>query len=530
MPKFYTRRSMNYVKEHWGKEDSAQNVTFQDTESFFASMIKPDDWILDDQTWNDLDMNQNYLKMNRTYSMPGQQILYNMLRILKFDEPELRRRNTLVEYFRMNPEQRQKVQCVLRYLGKEDYDSAAGLLYKKTPPLPKASAWVLPATFGMILSLVSIPFLQFRSILLIVIFFIMNMVVHNQMNRETEAAMPGIRYLVRMLLASQELARLNLPELSEYNDFFRKAVDKCKPLLKKSASLKITGGQDPFGLAVYLNIMFLIEARAYLRCISLLKDYAPVLRALYRRLGELDAFQSMASVKRALRHSCRPVFTEKKRYLRAEQIGYPLLAGAVCNDITLDGRNMVLTGSNMSGKSTFLRTLGVNAVLAQTFDMTFAKHYEASFFHVITSISPSDSLMEGRSYYMAEAKALLRMVYALDDDETSSLLLIDEIFRGTNPTERVAGASALLQYFSHHNCIVIVATHDTEITRQVEDQYDKYHFEETVTKDSLEFDYKLKTGELRRPNGIHILEYIGYPREITDQALELVREKLPEDP
>ena len=528
MPNFYSKKTMKYVQDRWGKEDEAQGVEFPDTEDFFVRMMRKDDWILDDQTWNDLDMNRNYLKMNRTFSMPGQQCLYNMLRILEFDEEELKRRSRIIDFFRMNKEKREQVQCLLRFLGKESYDTSCGLLYKQIPELPSVRAWVLPSVIGMIASFFTIPFWGVRSIMLIVIFFLINMVIHHLMNKATESSMAGIRYISRMLMVAKEMKKLDLPELKEYNEFFEKVVDKCGVIMRKNRSLGLSASQDMMGIMTYFNIMFLVEARAYLRCVTYIREYAPALRTLYRRLGELDALQSMASVRRGMRHSCRPVFTEKENYLSAEQIGYPMLPGAVCNDITLDGRNLVLTGSNMSGKSTFLRTLGVNAILAQTFDMVMAKRYEASMFNVLTSISPSDDLAEGTSYYMAEAKALLRMVNALEEGP-SALLLIDEIFRGTNPTERVAAASSLLEYLSHKNCMIVVATHDIEITEKVSSLYDSYHFEEKVTKDTLEFDYLLKKGVLKKPNGIHILEYLGYPDEIVSQALRDVAKSMDEE-
>jgi len=231
----------------------------------------------------------------------------------------------------------------------------------------------------------------------------------------------------------------------------------------------------------------------------------------------------VASVRRGMRYCAKPHFVEEHGVLRAEKIGHPGLINPVCNDLAIEGKNIVITGSNMSGKSTFLRTLGLNAVLAQTFYMTMAKSYEASWFNVVTSISPEDDLEEGKSYYMAEATALLRMVKVVED-ERCSLLLIDEIFRGTNPMERVAGASALLEYLSKRNCLVVVATHDQEITKNIEDQYDQYHFEEKVTKESLEFDYLIKPGPLTSPNGIRILDYLGYPEEIVEDALAHVEE------
>lgn len=522
MAKLFKKTTLRFIQSHWGKEDENQDVNFKDLEDFFVHMMKKEDWILDDQTWNDLDMNRTYMRMNRTYSMPGQQCLYNMLRILQFDEEELKRRNRMIEYLQHNKEQREKLQCLLYFLGKEEYDGAASILYKGTPKLPPGRAWVLPATLGMIASIVSIPFMGVRAVILVVIFFIMNMIIHNGMNKYTEAALPGIRYLAKMLMVAREIAKLKIPELdSNYNPFFEKVVDKCRIILKKNKAIG-TISTDPLGLGEYLKIAFLTEARAYLRTCVYIDQFAPALRTLYRRLGELDAFQSVASMRRGLRYCCKPEFVPQKDYFNAVQMGHPMIKGAVCNDITIEGKNVVLTGSNMSGKSTFLRTIGVNAILAQTFYMAMAKKYQTSFFNILSSISPSDDLMEGRSYYMAEAESLLRMIQNADGPYCS-ILLIDEIFRGTNPTERVAAASSLLTYLSERNCMVIVATHDIEITENVKEHYDSYHFEEEVTKDSMEFDYLLKPGVLKKPNGIRILEYIGYPEEITKRALEAVQ-------
>ena len=83
MANFFKKTTLRFIQNHWGKEDDQQELDFKDLEDFFVQMMKKDDWILDDQTWNDLDMNRTYMKMNRTFSNPGQQCLYNMLRIFQ---------------------------------------------------------------------------------------------------------------------------------------------------------------------------------------------------------------------------------------------------------------------------------------------------------------------------------------------------------------------------------------------------------------------------------------------------------------
>ena len=522
MAKYYKKSRIQYVQSHWGKDFSdirKEELSFRDTENHFVSMMKRADWILDDQTWNDLEMNEVYCKMDRAYSKPGAQVLYNELRTPVFDEKELKRRDRVMDYILHHQEQRDKLGCIFYSLGRSEYDGACSLLFKGIPKLPEYASWTNTLAILMLISLISIPFFKLSGLMFAVIMFVVNPFYHQKLNRRTEAAMPGVRYIASMIDAAEEIANLQIPQLeADYGDFFQKCAKKCAPLRKKAGVFGGGGGGDLAGLLEYIQILFLVEDRAYIRCTNLLEEYAPVLRVLYRKLGELDALMAVASFRRGLRRSAKPVFVEEPQVLRVENIIHPLLEReGVANSLTVEQKNVVITGSNMSGKSTFLRTIATGALMAQTFYTVCADSYEASFFNIVTSISPSDDLMGGKSYYMAEAEALLRMLRVVEEKRTS-LLIVDEIFRGTNPIERVAAASSLLRYLGERNTLVIVATHDIEITNKVADQYDSYHFGENVTKEKLDFDYTLKRGVLKAPNGIRILEYLGYPEEITEEA------------
>ena len=517
MASIFSKKALNYVAGRWGKEDEDPELDIKQTENFFVEMMKKNDWILDDLTWNDLDMNRVFKKVNRTFSVSGQQCLYNMMRIIQYDEEELKRRDRVIQFFQHNKEEREQLQACFYHLGKSRFDGACSLLFKGIPQMPSYINWLTPMTFGIIISIILLPFLGVRMLLPLLFFFIGNVVLHNRLNVHTEATMPAIIYIGKMLRVAEEIAKINDPRLKEYNEFFSKCVSKCAKLKRKTRNMGVIEN-DPLGIAEFVNMAFLVQARGYVRCVKDVEENAAALRVLYRRLGELDALQSVASYRRGQRNYCTPEFVEDNSYLEAEEIIHPLLRDAVSNSITMQDRNVLITGSNMSGKSTFLRTIAINAVTAQTIYTVSAKRYKTSFFQILTSISPSDDLMEGTSYYMAEAEALLRMLNILSEDRCS-LLIIDEIFRGTNPMERVAAASSLLQYMAERNTMVIVATHDIEITQKVQNQYDSYHFTENVTKDSLDFDYKLRPGTLKSPNGIRILEYIGYPDEIVQNAL-----------
>ena len=521
MPKFYKKGRMEYVESHWGKDftDSRRaDVNFRDKEEGFVSMMKRADWILDDQTWNDLEMNHVYCKLDRAYSTPGEQVLYNEMRTLQFDETELVRRDRLMDFITRNKEERNKLGCLLSYLGKEEYDGALSLLFRGVPKMPSYANWAGTLTIAMLAAIVSIFVYPMTGIFLTVAMFVANTIFHQKLNRQTEATMPGVQYIAKMLAVAEELGNLSIPQLEkDYNSFFRKCAKRCE-LIRKKAGRIGSEGSDALGIFDYFKTIFLVDDRAFIRSVKFIEEDAPVLRVLYRKIGELDALMSVASYRRGVRRITKPEFTGEPRYFHAENILHPLLEEGVPNSLEIkEGHNVVITGSNMSGKSTFLRTLATAAIMAQTFYTVCADSYKASFFNILTSISPSDDMIGGKSYYMAEAEALQRM-FPLLSEERTSLLVVDEIFRGTNPIERVAAASALLSYLAKHNALVVVATHDIEITQKVADQYTSYHFSENVTKDKLDFDYKLKPGILKTPNGIRILEYLGYPEEITEEA------------
>jgi len=266
----------------------------------------------------------------------------------------------------------------------------------------------------------------------------------------------------------------------------------------------------------YVYIAFLVEERAFYSVIDEINKYKLELKELYLALGEIDALISASSYRAGLEKYVEPELQMGKRIIEAENIVHPLIEKPVANSITIDNRGVILTGSNMSGKSTFLRTLGVNALLAQTIYTCTADKYHGGYFRIISSISPDDNLMSGKSYYLGEAEALLNIIKSCNW-EVPLLSFIDEIFRGTNPVERVSAAVEILNYLINNNALVLVATHDLELTKMVDD-YDCYYFREDVDENGLKFDYLIKKGVSPTRNAIRILKYIGYPDDIINKA------------
>lgn len=171
----------------------------------------------------------------------------------------------------------------------------------------------------------------------------------------------------------------------------------------------------------------------------------------------------------------------------------------------------------MSGKTTFLRTLIINSILAQSIYTCFADEFTTPLLKQFSSIRIDDNLMEAKSYFLEE----VTIVSSLINEVTSTnqnIFFLDEVFKGTNTVERIASAKAILSYLNRHNNIVIVSTHDVELADMLKDEYDLYHFSETIQQDQLHFDHKLKAGPLKTRNAIKILELSNFPADIIDEA------------
>ncbi|HYL97787.1 MAG TPA: MutS family DNA mismatch repair protein, partial [Blastocatellia bacterium] len=202
----------------------------------------------------------------------------------------------------------------------------------------------------------------------------------------------------------------------------------------------------------------------------------------------------------------------------ARQIGHPLLLRGrrVVNDFRLDHehRITVLTGSNMSGKSTFLRTLGANLSLAYAGAPVNAERLTISLFSVFTCIKVSDSVADGLSYFYAEVKRLKALLESVVSDKSRHhFVLIDEIFRGTNNRERRIGSWAFIKRLSTTDCLGAVATHDLELVKLADEMpsISNYHFREDVTDGRMVFDYELRSGPSPTTNALKIMELEGLP-------------------
>jgi hypothetical protein len=205
-------------------------------------------------------------------------------------------------------------------------------------------------------------------------------------------------------------------------------------------------------------------------------------------------------------------------FLKADDLGHPLIAQPqrVGNDLHLEGLGQILliTGSNMSGKSTFLRTVGVNLCLAQAGAPVCASSFRSSWVRLVCCIRVDDSVASGLSFFYAEVKRLRALLDAARDGALPPVLfLIDEIFKGTNNRERLTGSRAFIKDLAQRNAFGLLTTHDLELTDldRTIPTLRNAHFQETVAAGALQFDYKLRAGSCPTTNALRIMELEGLP-------------------
>lgn len=467
---------------------------------------------IDGFTYKDLHLDSLYKKLNKVHSTPGEEVLYFLLRTPEKDVYTLKKREEIISYFKQESNEKKKLEKYLSKVGKTIFYTGSVLWNK----LYDNSSFRILSIFGAFLpTILIILFLYSKSTAILISAFVSIMINYYlaiQLDKLTAGGINSLGYFGRLFSNSEKISKIKIEPLQDKLDRIKEITKKCSAIRKR---LFYVQSESSFfeGLTVIFDYCFMVKANIYFSLLKELHKDSEIVRELYFLIGEIDAYISISKVREECEYYCTPVFIEGKS-LKMVGMYHPLVEKPISNDVILNNNGIMLTGSNMSGKSTFLRTIGVNAIMAQTFNTVFAKAYEGSFFNIVTSISPEDNIEEGKSYYLAEAESILRIINSSKGEE-ATLGLIDEIFRGTNPVERIAAASHICNYLVDNNCVSVVATHDLELTKLVKN-YHCFYFKETVEDGKLKFDYRLREGVSNTRNAVRLLAAINYPKDLLD--------------
>ncbi len=513
------KRLIKKINDAWGKlPESPYDLETSKLYSRFNEQREAKDFYsIDEETWKDLNLNELFEVINRAITPIGSQILYDMLKHPRTSLEELNKREKIIASFSENSSLRQDIHVLLLGLSKLP---AKYLAYSLWTPIPDKLKYALVFYFLSALS-IWLPVLTILNFIhwgFIALLFVVNSIIYTLYEKKLTEFVVSFKFLNALISISHRIANLLPAELNDIKAELKNELKHAKSISKKVYSLQLEDSKNAF--VAYYNMYTLSPITGFISAINGISKNIISLRRIFEIVGSIDAMIAIASYRKQFPNYCNPVFSDSEIF-QVDNISHPLVLSPIPNDFTFDAKCLLITGSNMSGKSTFLKTLGVNAILAQTFNMCFAEKYEAPFLKVISSIERSDDLINGKSYYMSEVESILRIINS-SRTEDGHLFLIDEIFRGTNSVERTAASIEVLRYLNNQKDFVIVATHDLQLTDILSPGYHNFHFRETMTDTGLSFDYKLHPGKSGSKNAIALLEYVGYPESIVDGAKKLI--------
>jgi hypothetical protein len=277
------------------------------------------------------------------------------------------------------------------------------------------------------------------------------------------------------------------------------------------AEIKGSGQLHPI-----INALFMWDLHVFYRLNRWKKAHGHGVRKWFEALASFEALSCLAAWAFERPADVFPSFRDGPAYFVAQGLGHPLLEQPVRNDLDLKGpgSGLIITGSNMSGKTTFLRAIGLNAVMAQAGLPVCATQLELSRSHVVTSMRIFDSLERGVSYFYAEVERVKRLVDEANAHPNACLFLLDELFMGTNTRERQVASRHLLTLLLDKGCIGAVTTHDITLCSVAEDRAPfvrNVHFRDHLEDDRMVFDYRLREGVVQTSNALEILRRAGVP-------------------
>lgn len=481
-------------------------------------------FFIDDITWNDLDMDAVFMQMNHTYSSAGEEYLYYTLRNPQMEEASLKEREEKVHYFMEQEDNRVKMQLLFAKIGKTGKYSLYDYLEFLDVVKNISNVKHFMAIAVLLASLCVIFFNGFVGISLTIAVICYNMVTYFRSKDEIEPYIISFAYIMRMIHMAEKITALDIEVLKKENAELKQLIKGFQKFRKGSYWLmsptRMNGAGDPLSIILdYVRMVFHIDIIQFNKMMREIRTHEKDVDAIVTIAGSIETSIAIGAYRASMEEYCIPSFLHGLHGIEMEGGYHPLISHPVKNSIFCK-KGVLLTGSNASGKSTFLKTVAINAILAQSIYTCMAKSYKSEFFRIYTSMALRDNLGSGESYYIVEIKSLKRILDA-GEAEGKVLCFVDEVLRGTNTVERIAASTQILKSFAGKNTLCFAATHDIELTSLLKQEYDNYHFEEEIKDGDVLFNYELMKGKARTRNAIKLLSVMGYKEEIIKKANEM---------
>ncbi len=484
---------------------------------------------IDDITWNDLNMDEVFKKVNYTFSAAGEEYLYYILRTPSFSQEELKRREELIDYFIEHEDERVRCQFLFHKLGNTgkyslyDYLDYLDVLGKRSNTRHYLA--LLLIVIGVVVMFIDIPV----GLVVLVGVFVANILSYFKVKSEIDPYIISFSYIFRLIDMIEKIRKIKIPVMTEEWQELKEAsmgfvrFKRGAFLLMSPGRLSATG--NPLEIILdYLRMALHLDLIQFNKMLSEVRKHIGDIDRMVTIVGEIDSIIAIGAFRKNFGNYCLPVF-ESGKGIKVENLYHPLLFNPVKNDMETS-KSVLITGSNASGKSTFLKTVALNAILAQTMHTVLADAYKSCFYRVCSSMTLRDDIEGGDSYYMVEIKALKRILDEVKKEGAAVLCFVDEVLRGTNTVERIAASTQILKSLCTENCLCFAATHDIELTYLLENDYRNYHFKEEIEDDDIYFSYKIIEGRAQTRNAIKLLGIMGYEPEIVQKAEKLAADYL----
>ena len=472
----------------------------------------------------DLNLNEFFSAIDFTSSSIGRQYLYHLLH--QDRQSEIEKHESLINKISRDKEYRTRLTKTLAQTNSPDAYYITSLFTASMTVPSKYRLWGMSLSRFAPFILAGLVFVTHSTALLqlLTVSFIINFVLHYRNKKNIYQYYYSIPQSLRMLKQAEEL--MKDPSVSRIDASIGPAIEDLKSLKDKLRFFRLSIRMDSdiailvYCIAEVFNIFFLTEVYAINQSLLGLTRKKESIEKIFCFVGLVDTLCSVSLLREQLPYYCLPDVPADKRTLQVKAVYHPLIKDAVANDLTLAGKSMLITGSNMSGKTCFIRTIGINLLSAKVLNTCFARIFTMNLAtRIFSSIRNEDSLQEGRSYFLQETIQIKEMID--QSAKAPCLFLLDEPFKGTNTQERIAICGAVLAALAENGNVVLATTHDIELNNLLRSCYLPYYFCETVRKEQLYFDYQLKQGVATQHNAIRILEICHYPEAVVQKANEL---------
>lgn len=506
------RKAMDELRAQWGKPGAKDGSRASE----YFDLVRHADGCgcVDDKTFADLELAAIFSRLDTTVTPVGSQVLFRQLR--KYATPDqLANRYPHYAELQSSVTLREALQRALLPL-KDDADaSIAEFIFGELPAaLNHQGLMFLWSLLSVVVLSAVIAFSW--SIWIWIAMVLVNVGVMYRDYYRTLRDGETLKGCLRLVKVADDLALGDkygspIPQLTRLADE-RRNRNKVVRTLRWRSILKIPFMEPVVAL---VNAAFLLEMLVHVRTMKQFSRVRHKLSASFELVGELDAAIAIASWLAYCPTHCRPALADRP-VLEITDGRHPLLTDGVANSILLDRRSALITGSNMAGKTTFIKMIGVNALLAQTLGFCLAAKATIPRAGIMASIQARHSVRSGKSHYFSEVETIQSLL-AQKEQGGCTIFVIDELFSGTNTRERLAIGRAVLESLSHFS-LVLATTHDVELQSVLNDHYDLYHFQESPDVDGF-FDYRLRLGPTTECNAIRLLKEVGFPGEIIANAM-----------